>query len=33
VNVLQATFKGLQEMRSPESIAEKRGKSVEDITS
>jgi len=33
VNVLQATFKGLQEMRSPESVAEKRGKSVEDITS
>ena len=32
VNVLQATFKGLQEMRSPESIAEKRGKSVEEIT-
>ena len=33
VNVLRATFKGLQEMRSPESIAEKRGKSVEEITS
>ena len=33
VNVLQATFKGLQEMRSPESVADKRGKSVEDITS
>ncbi len=33
VNVLQATFKGLQEMRSPESVAEKRGKSVEDVTS
>jgi small subunit ribosomal protein S5 len=33
VNVLQATFKGLQEMRSPESIAEKRGMSVEEITS
>jgi len=33
VNVLRATFKGLQEMRSPESIAEKRGKAVEDITS
>ena len=33
VNVLRATFKGLQEMRSPESIAEKRGMSVEEITS
>jgi small subunit ribosomal protein S5 len=32
VNVLRATFKGLQEMRSPESIAEKRGKTVEEIT-
>ena len=33
VNVLQATFKGLRDMRSPESIAEKRGKTVEEITS
>lgn len=32
VNVIQATFKGLQEMRSPESVAEKRGKTVEEIT-
>ncbi len=31
INVLRATFKGLQEMRSPESVAEKRGKSVEEI--
>lgn len=31
VNVLQATFKGLKEMRSPESIAEKRGKTLEEI--
>lgn len=32
VNVVRATFKGLQEMRSPEDIAMKRGKSVEEIT-
>ena len=32
VNVLRATFKGLQGMRSPESIAEKRGLAVEQIT-
>ena len=32
INVLRATFKGLQEMRSPESVADKRGKSVEEIT-
>ena len=25
VNVIRATFKGLQNMRSPESVAEKRG--------
>jgi len=31
VNVVRATFKGLQEMRSPEDIANKRGKSVEEI--
>jgi|TARA_B110000196_G_scaffold262882_1_gene234934 small subunit ribosomal protein S5 len=32
INVLRATFKGLQEMRSPESIAEKRGLMLEQIT-
>ena len=32
VNVLQATFRGLREMRSPESVAEKRGKTLEEIT-
>ena len=31
VNVLRATFRGLEEMRSPESVAEKRGKTVEQI--
>ena len=31
VNVVQATFKGLRDMRSPEDIAAKRGKSVEGI--
>ncbi len=31
INVLQATFKGLQEMRSPESVAEKRGKALQEI--
>lgn len=31
VNVVQATFKGLQDMRSPDDVATKRGKSVEDI--
>ncbi|PCJ26419.1 MAG: 30S ribosomal protein S5 [SAR86 cluster bacterium] len=31
VNVVRATFKGLQQMRSPEDIAMKRGKSVEEI--
>ena len=31
INVLRATFKGLQHMRSPENVAEKRGKSVEEI--
>ncbi len=31
VNVVNATFKGLRDMRSPEDIAAKRGKSVEDI--
>ena len=32
VNVVRATFNGLKQMRSPEDIAAKRGKSVEDIT-
>ncbi|MDD7804767.1 MAG: 30S ribosomal protein S5 [Endozoicomonas sp. (ex Botrylloides leachii)] len=31
VNVVRATFKGLQNMRSPEDIAAKRGKTVEGI--
>lgn len=31
VNVVRATFKGLQNMRAPEDIALKRGKSVEEI--
>ena len=31
VNVIRATFKGLQDMRAPESVAEKRGKTVEEI--
>jgi len=30
--VVHATFKGLRDMRSPEDIAFKRGKSVEEIT-
>lgn len=32
VNVIRATFKGLQQMRSPESVADKRGMTVEQIT-
>ncbi|MDA0788291.1 MAG: 30S ribosomal protein S5 [Proteobacteria bacterium] len=32
VNVMRATFKGLQKMRSPEGIADKRGMSLEQIT-
>lgn len=32
VNVVRATFKGLRDMRAPEEIAAKRGKSVEEIT-
>jgi len=32
VNVLRATFKGLKSMKSPETIAEKRGKTLEEIT-
>lgn len=31
INVVRATFNGLKAMRSPEQIAAKRGKSVEDI--
>lgn len=31
VNVVRATFNGLKEMRSPDDIAAKRGKSVEEI--
>ena len=31
VNVIRATFEGLKNMRSPESVAEKRGKTVEEI--
>ena len=31
VNVIRATFKALEEMRSPASVAEKRGKTVEEI--
>jgi len=33
VNVLRATFNGLRDMKSPDSIAEKRGKTVEEILS
>jgi small subunit ribosomal protein S5 len=32
INVVRATIKGLQEMMSPEHIASKRGKTVEEIT-
>jgi len=32
INVVRATVKGLSAMQSPESVATKRGKSVEDIT-
>ena len=31
INLVRATIKGLQSMQSPESVAAKRGKSVEDI--
>ena len=31
VNVVRATFKGLQDMRSPDEVAAKRGKTVEEI--
>ena len=33
VNVIQATFKGLKNMRSPEKVAEKRGLALDRITS
>lgn len=32
VNVIRATFNGLKNMRAPDSIAEKRGKNLADIT-
>jgi small subunit ribosomal protein S5 len=32
VNVVRATFRGLQNMRAPEGIAEKRGKTIEEIS-
>jgi small subunit ribosomal protein S5 len=32
VNVVRATVKGLSEMKSPEAVAAKRGKSVDEIT-
>jgi small subunit ribosomal protein S5 len=31
-NVVRATFKGLSEMTTPEAVAAKRGKSVEEIS-
>ena len=31
INVLRATIQGLQDMRSPQDMASKRGKSVEEI--
>src|SRR5690606_7172777 len=31
VNVVQATYKGLKSMQSPDSVAARRGKTVEDI--
>ena len=31
INVVRATFKGLSEMSTPESVASKRGKSIQDI--
>jgi len=33
INVIRATIRGLQDMRDPASIASKRGKTVEEITS
>lgn len=32
INIAQATFKGLQQLRRPEDIARLRGKSVEEVT-
>jgi len=32
VNVIRATFEGLQNMRAPAGVAEKRGKTIEEIT-
>jgi small subunit ribosomal protein S5 len=32
INVVRATFKALENMRSPEEVAAKRGKSIEEIT-
>ncbi|RLE15969.1 MAG: 30S ribosomal protein S5 [Actinobacteria bacterium] len=32
INVLRATIRGLQDMRSPEEMASKRGKTVQEIT-
>jgi len=32
VNVVRATFKALSSMQSPESIAQKRGRTVEEIS-
>jgi small subunit ribosomal protein S5 len=32
VNVVRATYNGLAQMRSPEQIAAKRGKSIDEIT-
>jgi len=32
INVLRATIRGLEEMRSPEDVASKRGKTVQEIT-
>ena len=32
VNVVRATIKGLSDMRSPEQGADKRGKSIEEVT-
>ncbi|MFT5100757.1 MAG: small subunit ribosomal protein S5 [Patiriisocius sp.] len=31
VNVIRATFKGLQNMRAPQGVADKRGKTIEEI--
>ena len=31
INVVQATFNGLRDMRSPEDVAAKRGKAIEEV--